>query len=210
MIPNSTTWAQDFKAWLIHSRHLNPASARVYTSRMQQMNQTLALSGISHGSVFAFLSARPNARPAYRSFVIFARETAQLELPVVDAFPSGPPVTIKPEEELLPRYPENVLDALLAVLDAGIPISVLKTLCWGHVVFNEEKGRYEAPDPEEKNTWIVLPRAAIDTLREWAAPEEGREFYTPLVVAASGSRKPVNWSWMRPTLAVRKRNQPAS
>ena len=205
MIADQSDWLTEFRTWLIKVRSVGPSSARVYASRMRSMATALEPTGVTHGSVFAHLSTHGAARAPYRSLVLFAREVKGVELPVIEAFPSGPPVTVKPEEELLPRYPVEVLDALCDLLDAGLPVTLLKPACWGHVVYNEPRQRYEMPDPEEKNTWLIVPAGPLQVLRDWVQPADGQEFYTPLVTSAPQSRLPANWSWLRPTLAVRRR-----
>jgi hypothetical protein len=210
MITDQPDWPTEFRTWLIKMRAFSPASARVYSSRMRSMAAIVEPSGVTHGSVFAYLSTHANARSAYRTLVLFAKEAKGVELPTVEAFPSGPPVTIKPEEELLPRYPEPVLDALCDLLDAGLSVALLKPSCWGHVIYNEERERFEMPDPEEKNTWLIVPSAPLQVLREWVQPAEGQEFYTPLVTAAPQTRLPANWTWLRATVAVRRRSRQES
>lgn len=210
MIADQPDWPNEFRTWLTKARAISPASARVYSSRMRSMSVAVEPSGVTKGSVHAYLSTHAKARSAYRTLVLFAKEVKGVELPAVEVFPSGPPVTIKSEEELLPRYPEPVLDALCDLLDAGLSVSLLKPSCWGHVIYNEARERFEMPDPEEKNTWIIVPSAPLQVLREWVQPAEGQEFYTPLVTAAPQSRLPANWTWLRATLAVRRRTRQES
>jgi len=210
MIADQSDWLAEFRTWLIKERSVGVASARVYASRMRSMSKNIEPLGVSHGSVFAYLSVNSEARSAYRSLALFAKELKNIELPVIDSFPSGPPVTVKPEEELLPRYPDEVLDAVCDLLDAGLPVTLLKAACWGHVVYNQSRDRFEMPDPDEKNTWLIVPAAPLQVLRDWVQPSDGHEFYTPLVAAAPESRKPANWPWLRATLAVRRRNRQES
>jgi len=210
MIADHSDWLAEFRTWLIKERSVGVASARVYTSRMRSMAKSIEPLGVSHGSVFAYLSANAEGRSAYRSLVLFAKEQKGIELPVIEAFPSGPPVTVKPEDELLPRYPDEVLDAVCDLLDAALPVTLLKSACWGHVVYNESRDRFEMPYPDEKNTWLIVPAEPLRVLREWVQPGDGHEFYTPLITAGPQSRKPANWSWLRPTLAVRRRNRQGS
>lgn len=210
MIAEQSDWLTEFRVWLTKVRAVGPSSARVYASRMRSMTTALDSTGVSHGSVFAYLSTHSDARAAYRALVLFAKDVKKVELPVIEAFPSGPPVTVKPEEELLPRYPLEVLDAVCDLLDAGLPVTLLKPACWGHVVYNAARDRFEMPDPEEKNTWLIVPAGPLQVLRDWVQPAEGQEFYTPLITASARSRQPANWSWLRPTLAVRRRSRQES
>ena len=101
--------------------------------------------------------------------------------------------------------PEEVLDALVTLVEDGAKPEELSKLYWCHIMETGKLQHVEAPHPVLANTWLVFSRKAISTLREWAKPST--KGMSPLVPKAPGSKISYNWSILRGMIAVRKRSR---
>jgi hypothetical protein len=199
---------KDFRKWLVDVRGLNSESARVYASRVSSMMRSLPGDEVTEEVVKDFLDLPEYGptRSAYRAFRDYLVAVEGTELPEYKASQRkrgaiGVPVT---------RVPDEVLDAIITLEKAGLSKREVRQCYWGHLVHLPEKNVYELPVFGQAHTWLQLPGDAVDVIRKYAQPKEGMEMCTPLIPANPGSTKPINWRWLKQTLAVRTRNRQMS
>ena len=199
---------EDFKKWLVNHRQLNSESARVYASRISSMLKNLPGDTLTQEVVKCYLDMPEHgaARTAYKSFRQFLLQEEGTKLPVYTASKRQRGAVGIPTSPV----PEKVLDAIIALEKAGIRRKEASHMYWGHLVHLPEKGVYEMPVFGQAHTWLQLPGEAVETLKSYAEPEEGREMVTPLIPASPGSITPVNWRWLKQVLAVRTRSRQMS
>lgn len=199
---------KDFREWLVSVRGLNSESARVYSSRMNSMFRSLPGDDVTEAMVKDFLDLPEHGptRSAYRAFREYTKATIGVELPEYRTNQRkrgaiGVPTT---------SIPTSVLDAIIALEKAGLSKREVRQCYWGHLVHLSEKNVYELPVFGQAHTWLQLPGEAVDIIRAYAQPAEGQEMCTPLIPATPGSTKPINWRWLKQTLAVHTRNRQTS
>ena len=201
---------KDFQDWLILERKISKGSARVYASNVKTMLDAAPEEGVTEDFVQSYTTANPGKRTPYRVFREWAQEAHSMTLPELPHRPSGRTrkhIAEREDTSIVEEVPETVLDALNEIMQGTITQKIVSKLMWGHLLHVPEKHRYECPTPGDVDTVTVLPEAYVDTLKAWAQPQKGKELYTPLVPRKPGSLKPINWSWLELTLAVRRRSQ---
>jgi hypothetical protein len=178
----------DFKNWLVNHKQLNSESARVYASRVSTMLKNLPGDTLTEEVVKCYLDMPEHGptRTAYKSFRQFLLQEEGTKLPVYTASQRQRGAVGIPASPV----PAEVLDAIITLEKAGIRRKEASHMYWGHLV--------------------QLPGEAVETLKAYAEPEEGREMVTPLIPASPGSITPVNWRWLKQVLAVRTRSRQMS
>lgn len=200
----------DFYEWMILERKLAKGSARVYRSHAKAVLAAAPEEGVTPEFLSEYMEVNPARRTPYRVFREWAQETHGMKLPELPHRPSGRRPKYKREKEdveVVEEVPEAVLDALSELLQGSITPKIVSKLMWGHLVHSSAKHRYECPTPGDVETLTILPEAYVEVLKDWAKPAPGKELYTPLVPRKPGSLKPINWSWLELTLAVRRQSQ---
>jgi len=200
-----------FKEWLKKEMQMKDASIKVYLSHINRLERALNSNGFDdEEKVKGVILLHPKARSAYRAYARYMLEVNERTLPEAPVLPLGrPPKPVESSVDI-PQVPVEVVDAIVECILSGLEAKSLKTRTWGHVIYNENKDRYETPEANGSKAWIILPKQAIQTLKEWAQAEPGKEIYTPLVPAKPGSLKPVNLKWLIPLIEVRMSNRAKS
>lgn len=193
-----------FKEWLKKEMQMKDNSIKVYLSHINRLERALNSTSFEDDEqVKGVILLHPKTRSAYRAYSRYMLELYEKQLPDLPVLPLGRPP--KPVENIvdIPQVPVEVVDAIADCILSGLEAKSLKTRTWGHVIYNENKDRYETPEANGSKAWIILPKQAIQTLREWAQPTPEKEIYTPLVPTKPGSLKPVNLKWLLPLIEVR-------
>lgn len=211
-----------FGEWLRMQEDMNPKTIATYVSCMRKISTIVP--DFNLDTIATFTSNQKSKsvwRSAYRRFVVYMEIAHEVQMEQLKIYPMGRPtivkrtlISVEENDDGMSEHsdqdedcviPDEVLDALVTLLEDGAKPEELSKLYWCHIMETGKLQHVEAPHPALPNTWLVLSRKAISTLKEWAKPST--KGMSPLVPKAPGSKISYNWSILRGVLAVRKRTR---
>ena len=202
-----------FADWLKEEKSMNPKTAATYVSCVRKMASEIP--DFEFEAVKTFTSNQKSKsvwRSAYRAYVIYMYACHEVQMEELKIFPMGRPssannniITLKNKSEVVDdkEMPQEVVDALVEILKCGPKPEDLAKLYWCHFLETGKLREVEVPHPTIPNTWFVIPREAVQTVRKWAEPPDNGMI--PFIPEAPGSSHTYNWAILRGILAVRKR-----